>query len=355
MKAKELFLIFLISQVLTQSDDYEELVKITVSEEYCTEVISNITTLLEQGYVFLDFYKSPLQPENNESYAIEKLDLIQELNDIPKKDRKYYDFIRDINQVIRKTGDNHLNFSPKYSPTGKAMSNFYFGIPFWFKVIDDFDDDGNVNDTYLIITDEADEDGYEDDFVPPEIKVASPSYEDYLNKKIISINDTDPFEFIENLFSIFPSGHNSQINYVFILDTIQNINIFAIPFYKEELSNIKLEFEDGDEYTFNYTFSQYTESSAIQRYYLEKLNKNINKNLPPPNYREVYKEYTFKYKPRNKKLRKMQTVEWDHESKNGLIKCKVDEDNKKNVLYQKSFSPENFTDYETVIFTFLDV
>ena len=113
MNVKELFLIFLISQVLTQSDDYEELVNITVSEEYCTEVISNITTLLEQRYVLLDFYKSPLQPENNESYAIEKLDLIQELNDISKKDRKYYDFIRDINQVIRKTGDNHLNFSLK--------------------------------------------------------------------------------------------------------------------------------------------------------------------------------------------------------------------------------------------------
>ena len=232
------------------------------------------------------------------------------------------------------------------------MSNFYFGIPFWFKVIDDFDDDDNVNDTYLIITDE--DDGNDYDWVPPEIQDATPSYEDYLDKKIISINDTNPFEFIENLFSIFPSGHNSQINYVNILDTIQNINIIETPFFKEELSNIKLEFEDGEEYTFNYTFSEYVSTTAIQRYYLEKLNKNINNNLPPPNYRAVYEEFKFKYKSNNKKVRKMETVEWDLESKEGQIKCKVDEDYKKNVFFQNSFSTDNFDDYETVMLACLD-
>ena len=63
MKLTELFLIFLIVPILAQLDQiYEELINIKVPEEYCTEVISNITTLLEEGYVFLDFYKSPLQP-----------------------------------------------------------------------------------------------------------------------------------------------------------------------------------------------------------------------------------------------------------------------------------------------------
>ena len=32
-----------------------------VSEEYCTAVISNITKLLEEGNVYLEFYKSPIQ------------------------------------------------------------------------------------------------------------------------------------------------------------------------------------------------------------------------------------------------------------------------------------------------------
>ena len=52
--------------------------------EYCTDVISNINNLLEEGYVYLEFYKSPIKPKGSESYDIEALDLIKELEAIPK-------------------------------------------------------------------------------------------------------------------------------------------------------------------------------------------------------------------------------------------------------------------------------
>ena len=53
MKISELFLILLIIPVLSDADDvYEKLINEEVSEEYCTAVISNITKLLEEGYVF---------------------------------------------------------------------------------------------------------------------------------------------------------------------------------------------------------------------------------------------------------------------------------------------------------------
>ena len=78
MNNKAIFIIFLIVPVLSQYDDiYEELINIEASEEYCTEVISNITKLLEEGYIFLDFYKSPLKPKGDESYDIDPLDLIK--------------------------------------------------------------------------------------------------------------------------------------------------------------------------------------------------------------------------------------------------------------------------------------
>ena len=41
---------------------------------------------------------------------------------------------------------------------------------------------------------------------------------------------------------------------------------------------------------------------------------------------------------------------WDLKSKEGNIKCKVDKENELNVFYQNSFSPEDFDDYENVMY-----
>ena len=77
MKTKAFLLILLIIPILSKYNvTYEQILNETVSEEYCSNVISNITKLLEEGYIFLDFYKSPIKPNGNESYNINTLDLI---------------------------------------------------------------------------------------------------------------------------------------------------------------------------------------------------------------------------------------------------------------------------------------
>ena len=117
MKLNATFLILLILLVLSKSDDvYEKLINEEVSEEYCTAVISNITKLLEEGYVYLEFYKSPIKPKGGEIYDIEALDLIKELEAITKTNRKFYDFYQDIYKIIKKTGDHHLSFNVQFSP-----------------------------------------------------------------------------------------------------------------------------------------------------------------------------------------------------------------------------------------------
>jgi hypothetical protein len=127
MKKAVLFLIILISSVFTEDEDeYEELISETVTESYCTEVISNITKLLEEGYIFLDFYKSPLKGSNDEIYDIEALDLIEELNAISKTNRTFYGFIRDIRKILAKTGDDHLQIYPAMSPGGKNLTQCIF-------------------------------------------------------------------------------------------------------------------------------------------------------------------------------------------------------------------------------------
>ena len=50
--------------LITGQDPYEELINEKVWEDYCTQVIYNMTKILEEGYVYLDFLKSPKQPED---------------------------------------------------------------------------------------------------------------------------------------------------------------------------------------------------------------------------------------------------------------------------------------------------
>ena len=351
MKIMVFLLIFLIIPFLSQNDDrYEQLLNETVSEEYCSDVISNITKLLEEGYIYLDFFKSPIKPKGDESYNISTLDLIKELEAIPKTDRKFYDFYRDVVKIIRKTGDNHLGFYTRYSPSRKTnLGLYYYTIPFMFKVIDKKDDNGNVNDTYLTIA----KNEVEETFSQSNNETETPRYKNYLNKKIISINDTDPFKFIGNLFGDFSVGHNPQINYINTLESVGNIRIFQYPFLKEELSNITLKFENDENYTFSFYFKAIYEGNSFEKYYIKILDKYIINNLPLPNIQTIYEEYKQKNDPNYKQKRKMETIKWDY-YKEGIIKCKIDEDNKKNVMYQSSFSPDNYYEYEEVMFKCLD-
>ena len=110
-----------------------------------------MTKLFKEAYVYSDFYKSPIKPTAKEIYSIEPVDLIAELEAITTKDRKFYEFIRDIYKIQRKTRDGHLGFLCTKSPSGISLQRNLFMIPYSFDVADEFDDEGNRNDTYLFI------------------------------------------------------------------------------------------------------------------------------------------------------------------------------------------------------------
>ena len=100
------------------------------------------------------------------------------------------------------------------------------------------------------------------------------SFEEYYDKPIISINDMDPFQFIEE-FPInkkFPFCHSLQCNYIHILENIGVINIEEYPFIKEELPSLTITFEDGEEITVNYEFTNLDLNNKVHLFYLEKKN-----------------------------------------------------------------------------------
>ena len=145
---KRALLILLLNIIICQ-DYYEELMNGTVTEEYCGNVIGNITEIINEGYIYSDYLKAPTQ--RNSSYFT-KVDLIKELNNINKINRSFYEFYGDIIEIIGKTGDGHFSFRFSADSNIFPLNRYYFCIPFEFYEYEEYDEDNNtINDTYLTI------------------------------------------------------------------------------------------------------------------------------------------------------------------------------------------------------------
>ena len=94
---QKVLLIILLGIIVSQNIFEEDVFNRHVSEEYCNNVIGNMTALIQEGYIYLDFLKAPKQPKGKENY-ITKVDLISELNNINTTNRTFYDFYGDIQE-----------------------------------------------------------------------------------------------------------------------------------------------------------------------------------------------------------------------------------------------------------------
>jgi len=121
------------------------------------------------------------------------------------------------------------------------------------------------------------------------------------------------------------------------------------PFKKEEL-NISIDFEDNKSLQIEYQYKGLEfEDQEFKQYVIEEKKKFLKGYNSLLDIEEL--KYKFKLKKGliSKKLKK--EVDWDLSDEEELIKCKVDDDNKYNVIYQSSFSPEddNYDVYDSVM------
>ena len=145
---KILILALLIS-LISDQDDFETIISEKVSEEYCNNVIGNMTALIKEGYVYSDFLKAPKQPKPD---YFKKMDIIKELEDINTTNRTFYDFYGDIQRIIGNTEDGHFAFVSIETPNKTVLYDYYFCIPFLYYVKEVFEDDNiTIKDTYLTI------------------------------------------------------------------------------------------------------------------------------------------------------------------------------------------------------------
>ena len=338
----KIFLLIVIISLICGQDPYQELITEKVSEQYCNEVIDNITTILNEGYVYLDFIKAPKQPKGYEDY-IPKVDLISELNQINRKDRTFYDFYRDIENVLEKTRDGHFSMYARVTPNNFPLSSSYFCIPFTYSLIETKNDQEEVNGAFLTIEpSNSCKEGYSEETLK--------KIDEYKGKKIIEINGTDPYEYLDQMSKKGRVIHSPQARFVFIRRTISQLSVQYFPLKKEELK-FSIKFEGVDEiFNIEYQFAQRKNlNSEFEEFILAEQEKFLKYRIPFPTYEEIELKYKIKKGLIKNNLKDGEDI-WDRKSKGGNIKCKVDKVNEFNVLYQNSFSPADFDDYENVMY-----
>ena len=340
---KLLYTILLIGIILGQ-DLYEQLIQEKVSEQYCKDLIGNISSILKEGYVYLDFIKSPIQPKGHEDY-IPTVDLIKELNEINTTNRTFYDFYREVEEILEKSRDGHLSFYSKKTPNNFDLASTYFCIPFTYYVHEIFDENQEVKEVYLSIEPiDSCKEGFSEEVIN--------RINNLKGKKIISINDLEPYDYLEKMGKKGMVVHSPQARYIVLLFMyISNFYPNRHPFKKEELKLI-IKF-DGENEVLNieYHFQQKKFSSPeFKAFFLSEQEKYTKMNIPFPNSEEIELKYKIKKGLISKNVLKDGDKFWDLQNKEGIIKCKIDNDNQLNVLYQRSFYPEDFDDYNNIMY-----
>ena len=342
MKCVLLMILFLlIKGQIEDYDEYEELINEKVSEEYCNDVITNLSTVIDELYIYSDFIKAPRQPEGYDNY-IPKVDLVKELNAINKKDRYFFDFYRDIKNVLEKTRDGHFSFSASKTPNNLDLYYHYFCIPFRYKIKEIFNEENILNDTYLTIESrEQCQDDYSKEIIEKIGKLEG--------KKITKINNKSPYEYLDEMGTKYNSVHSPQARYILISLNIHNLYVDLYPFKKEEL-NISLDFEDNESLQLEYQYKELKfDNQEFKQYFIDEKNKFLKGYYSILDFEQL--KYKFKIKKGIISNKVKKEVNWDIMDEEELIKCKVDDENKYNVIYQNSFSPslEYFEEYEMVM------
>ena len=197
----KILLISLIVFIIAETDYYKELISAPISQKECEDIIGNMSSIIEEAYIYSDFLKAPVQPEGHENY-IPKVDLIKELKDINTTNRTFYFFFRDIKNVLKKTRDGHFKFL--YS----NYTSYSHCLPFTYEVLEDFDENDKAYNASLTIEPRDECTEIFDDETLEKIEELS-------GKKIIKINGVNPYEYFDKMeLNSQGTCHSPQCRYI---------------------------------------------------------------------------------------------------------------------------------------------
>ena len=292
---------------------------VPIKEENCKIAIENLKILFQQGYIYTDIKKNP----PNKDY-FETVDIIKELDNIPTKERKYYDFFRDIKRILGKIKDGHLNIAAYKSPNDFELQKMTMCLPFEFYIKGD-----NRTDAKLYIK------KYDEcfDYFDENVK-------EFVNKSegkfLKNINNTEPFTFIQNINIEFEAFYNEHSTFTKNMKSAHKISIYRNPLSKEQLSNIDFIFEDDTKITLDY-YLYYNKTEFEDKEFLDFYNKEMQKSIKTMDESILDIKSKFKKMKNNLYEKTTNEIKWDYATSDNNIRCRKDIDNGMNVFVQNSF------------------
>jgi hypothetical protein len=267
------------------------------------EILLNIISLISDYYVFYDIEKS--------SYG-KQFDILNELGKVNIVNTNYYNFVTDVKKIIRKPTDAHLDF---YS---SIISQYIYNSPIKYYV----STENNIPTLkYYSINTILNEYSNKNEIMKCEGKI------------IKSISGQDPFDYIQNFgkYYILRSSHGEfSIN----LRLTFKGSLSVYPFEETTLTNIKLDFDDCDSFTFDYLIYK-NQSININILNLNNIDKKYKLPISYLPIFEFEKMYNYENNMNSLKNNKVE-VSWDLNYYNEF-KYKYDKDEKVNVIYISTF------------------
>ena len=359
----EKYYIFLIGIKLQQDQEINLTVKYEnnpienlyeiIDESYAKDVISNLTSIIEYGYIYNDIVKNPPEPEGLNNYVHDAINFTKALNDIETKDRKFYDFYRDIREILGTPRDLHFRFYGLNTPSGIKFDKVIACLPFSFYV-----DKDEKNETKVFIK------YFHDcaDFFSEKIK-------QYVKEKaenkipLEKINKQDPFDYIQNWGRKYEGNKSPHAHFTLIKRVIFLFNLNVYPYKPEEL---KMEFKfegdivplDLDYYIYfpkpnspnNLLGANNLSQEEFDEFYENEM-KLHKKEYYIPNIFEMIKKYKKSKGILFEEEKEENAIEWDYATSDERgLKCRVDKNNELNIMLQETFMFKNPEEAQEVIY-----
>ena len=350
--------------------------KANFGSDFYKSVINDIVTLTEP-YVFLDILKNPPQPEGFSGY-FKAVDLIADLKNINTNPASFYDFYRALQRVLMSTQDRHFGyFFPGNENYEHKIANFFALVPM---------------DLYTV-----DVDGTPKMFSAPSFNEGAYNYfengtEIYntivnnLDVPLSSINGKTPFEFVlgfgkeyynnmKNLNAKYTIASSKFSRVLSLQDFPLDVSDFTgMTFVYENGVTIKtdlpfinldpqMETNQTNDLKNKMSFNEYVRTyvrdnkNRVGDLDLVKLMEEwergedvpVKKTLTDREALEELKKIDIKKIVAQPAKRALTEGGWDYATKDGILKCREENDNEMNVYYINSFSSEDVDDFIRVL------
>jgi hypothetical protein len=295
------------------SEFFEIIKKTEISKEDSKKLISKLEQILER-YVYLDILKNPPQPSKNYHNIV---DIIKELNEVNTDKRPLYEFYRDIKIIIDKCQDLHLDLKIKREFESNIFLEYsIFIFPMMFLIKD------NQVISYPISILES--------YFDPNLMDKIYSVTGW---PITSINNLNPIDYIQTFNRDFRKLKSPQAQFVFNQNNIFLLPVISYPFEINNLSNIKIVYSSGTTINVNYKVICGNDPNILLNYFdaPDNNNSNFSFQLLKPKI-NLYKSFIDN---------SLNDLKWNFSLENGKLKCRVDNVNEVNVIFQKTFNPSS--------------